>query len=257
MKLATQLAPADPTQPETSHIQQVEELMQEDRRWTCEHQELSEHFDISTMSVHRILTQDLQMRKVAARWVPHHLSPEQRQERVRIATLIQNRLRREPDFLNRVVAVDKAWIRSYEPELKRQSSEWRRPGSPRPIKFRQKFLKKFEAGYKRKKASVFTKEQIMKFLSDAPDDGEYVHMKAGIVIAYFGGLRCADLVALNCEDLEFNETTGMWVTYTVSKQRGESIKNKFNIPLEFCSYLEKYDHALDLCNVDSGRRRVE
>ena len=46
----------------------------------------------------------------------------------------------------------------------------------------------------------------MKFLSDDPNDGEYMHMKAGIVIAYFGGLRCADLVALNCKDLEFNET---------------------------------------------------
>ena len=116
-------------------------------------------------------------------------------------------------------------------------------------------LKKFEAGYKRKTASVFTKEQIMQFLNDAPNDGEYVHMKAAVVLAYFGGLRCADLVELKCEDLEFNETTGMWVTYAVSKQRGEStcINNKFNIPLEFCSYLEKYDNALDLCQAGSGR----
>ena len=80
-----------------------------------------------------------------------------------------------------------------------------------------------------------------------------MHIKAGIVLAYFGGLRCADLVGLNCEDLDFNESTGMWVSYTISKQRGESIKNKFNVPLQYCSYLETYDHALDRSNVGSGR----
>ena len=37
----------------------------------------------------------------------------------------------------------KTWIRSYEPELKRQLSEWHTPSSPRPIKFRgqQRHLK--------------------------------------------------------------------------------------------------------------------
>ena len=38
-------------------------------------------------------------------------------------------------------------------------------------------LKKIEAAYKRKTALVFIKEQIMRFLNDAPDDGEYVHIK--------------------------------------------------------------------------------
>ena len=69
-------------------------------------------------------------------------------------------------------------------------------------------LKKFEAGYKLKTVSVFKKEEIVRFLETAPDDGEFIHMKAGnIVIAYFGGLRCADLVMLNDDDLEFNEST--------------------------------------------------
>ena len=76
------------------------------------------------------------MRKIAARWVPHHLTPEQKMERVRVASLLLRRQRREP-FLDRVIAIDETWIRSYEPELKRQSAEWRHPDSPRPIKFRQ------------------------------------------------------------------------------------------------------------------------
>ena len=40
-------------------------------------------------------------------------------------------------MLQRIVAIDEAWIRSFEPELKRQSSEWHTKDSPRPLKFRQ------------------------------------------------------------------------------------------------------------------------
>ena len=40
-------------------------------------------------------------------------------------------------MLNRIVAIDETWIRSFEPELKRQSSEWHTPNSPRPVKFRR------------------------------------------------------------------------------------------------------------------------
>lgn len=58
-------------------LQEVEELLQDDRRWTCE--ELSEKLDISAVSVYRILTQDLVMRKVAARWIPHQLTTEQKE----------------------------------------------------------------------------------------------------------------------------------------------------------------------------------
>ncbi|KAJ4431454.1 hypothetical protein ANN_20052 [Periplaneta americana] len=40
------------------------------------------------------------------------------------------------DFLGRIVAMDETWTRSYEPNLKRQSNEWKHPGSPRPKKVR-------------------------------------------------------------------------------------------------------------------------
>lgn len=114
-------------------------------------------------------------------------------------------------------------------------------------------LKSYEVGYVRKTAGQFSKEQIMNFLANAPDNGEFVHVKAGVVLSYFGGLRCADLISITCDDMEFNEETGMWVTYVVSKQKGEEIKNKFNVPLEFCGYLEKYDHALSECKMGEGR----
>ena len=40
------------------------------------------------------------------------------------------------DFLGRIVAVDETWARSYEPNLKRKSNEWKHSDSPRPKKVR-------------------------------------------------------------------------------------------------------------------------
>ena len=41
------------------------------------------------------------------------------------------------NLLNSIISIDEIWVRAYEPELKRQSAEWRHEGSPRRQKFRQ------------------------------------------------------------------------------------------------------------------------
>jgi hypothetical protein len=46
--------------------------MKEDRRRTLK--EPAEHKTISGSTVLRILQQNLKMRKIAAKWVPHHLN---------------------------------------------------------------------------------------------------------------------------------------------------------------------------------------
>ncbi|KAJ4447911.1 hypothetical protein ANN_09920 [Periplaneta americana] len=51
-------------------------------------------------------------------------------------TLLHRYQREGNDFLERIVAMDETWTRSYEPNLKRQSNEWKHPGSPRPKKVR-------------------------------------------------------------------------------------------------------------------------
>lgn len=125
------------TSNEEEHLEQLRALMETDRRWTCD--ELAEQMpQVSRTSIYRLLTDVLGMRKVAARWVPHNLSEEQKAERVTISRRLLQRQQRDSNFLDRIVAIDETWIRSYEPELKRQSAEWRHPDSPRPKKFRQK-----------------------------------------------------------------------------------------------------------------------
>lgn len=121
------------TATDESVVEQVRELVTEDRRLTVE--EISAEVGISTGSAWEILHNKLNKRKKCARWVPHVLTEEQKACRVSISSAHLARFNREGEaFLSRVVAGDETWIRSYEPLLKRQSSEWRSPGSPRPTK---------------------------------------------------------------------------------------------------------------------------
>ena len=127
--------PVEATAPE--NVEKIQELLKTDRRLTCE--EVAREIGISRGSAHAALTTNLNMRRIAARWVPHCLSEEQKTERMETAkTLLKRYIKEGESFLNRIVAIDETWIRSYEPELKRQSSEWHTPASPRPIKFRRK-----------------------------------------------------------------------------------------------------------------------
>ena len=43
----------------------------------------------------------------------------------------------DPLVLDALVTCDKSWIYCYDPESKRQSSQWKHAGSPRPKKARQ------------------------------------------------------------------------------------------------------------------------
>ena len=103
---------------------------------TCE--EIAHSAGISRASAYSILTERLHKRRIAARWVPHDLSEEQKCRLSETAQHSLHRFREEGnEFLQKVVAIDETWIRDFEPELKSQSSEWRGKGSPRTKKFKR------------------------------------------------------------------------------------------------------------------------
>ena len=78
------------------------------------------------------------MRNIAARWVPHMLSKSGKHQRVNIARKLLKRYGEDgEEMLQQIIVIDETWIRSFEPELKCQSSEWHMKISPRPIKFHQ------------------------------------------------------------------------------------------------------------------------
>ena len=124
------------TSTDDQSVEPVFQILEEDRRMTCE--EIAHSAGISRASAYRILIERLRKRRIATRWVPHNLSEEQKCRRLEIAQKSLHRFREEGnEFLQKAVAIDETWIRDFEPELKSQSSEWRGKGFQRRKKFKR------------------------------------------------------------------------------------------------------------------------
>ena len=78
------------------------------------------------------------MHKIAAKWVPHVLTDKRKWCRYETCRIHPERYQNEGEnLLNNIITIDETRVRAYEPELKRQSAEWRHEGSPQRQKFRQ------------------------------------------------------------------------------------------------------------------------
>ena len=121
--------------PNNETIEVVQRLVKEDRRLTV--REISDDLNISIGSCHSILTQDLGMRRVAAKFVPRLLTDDQKQSRLSGSSDLLQCVEEDPDFLTKIITGDETWVYGYDPETKVQSSVWKTPSSPRPKKARQ------------------------------------------------------------------------------------------------------------------------
>ena len=92
-----------------------------------------------------IMHEDLDMRKLFAKWVPKCLNADQKRQLWQSSEQRLNFFWRDPnDFLSRLVTMDETWLFHYDPETKKQSMEWRNSDLPRPKIFRvQKSAGKF------------------------------------------------------------------------------------------------------------------
>ena len=104
----------------------------QDRRITV--RELADEVGVSIGSVHTILTADLGLRRVSAKFVPKLLTMEQKQLRLEIAQDMLDCVESDSIFLNTVITGDESWVYGYDPETKAQSSQWKHSSSPRPKK---------------------------------------------------------------------------------------------------------------------------
>ena len=95
--------------------------MRSDRRLTI--REMSHELNLSFYSVQSILTKDLTMQRVSAKFILKFLSDEQKQSRLQVAQELINRSENDPDLLNRVITGDGSWVYGYNPETKAQSSQ--------------------------------------------------------------------------------------------------------------------------------------
>lgn len=74
------------------------------------------------------LLKEIGARLIMSRWVPHELTERQTAARWHIAGKHLARYQRELGFLNKIVAIDETWLKSYDPVEPRKSSEWLLPG---------------------------------------------------------------------------------------------------------------------------------
>ena len=99
--------------------------------------ELAEEVWVCHKTVLHILHDILGYRKLAARWILHEISEVQQWHRYAVAQVLLDRYQMEgDDFLGWIVAKDETWGCLYQPNLKRESNEWKHPGSSRPKEVR-------------------------------------------------------------------------------------------------------------------------
>ena len=101
----------------SENIQTVNDLLNQDRRMIITH--ITDTTGITSSTVHRIISDDLQLNKVSARWVPRKLTEEQKKFHVDICTDLLSRLQVElQTFLDRIVTKDETWVHHFDPETK-------------------------------------------------------------------------------------------------------------------------------------------
>jgi transposase len=107
------------TTPET--VAKLQQLVREDRSRTI--QELADEIGIGYGICQRIMTVELGMHRVAAKFVPRILTADQKQQRVNVCEELRQTASDDATFLSRVITGGESWIYGYDPKTKQQSSQ--------------------------------------------------------------------------------------------------------------------------------------
>lgn len=83
------------------------------------------------------MTDDLMMKRVAAKCIPRVVSDAYRAKRLRVCHELKEESEIDTDFLTKVITGDESWCYGYNPEANKQSSQWKTASPPRPKKARQ------------------------------------------------------------------------------------------------------------------------
>jgi len=116
-------------------IAKVRTVIRNNRKLTA--REIAGDCGISMGSCDAILTDDLHIKRVCAKFVLRLLTDDQREQRQTVVRDLFERSCEDVQFLKNIVTGDQPWVYGYDPETKQQSSQWKGPTSPRPKKGRQ------------------------------------------------------------------------------------------------------------------------
>ena len=116
-------------------IGQIKNFIDKDHRVSME--TISAQFDVRVGTVHTINRKELKMQKICAKFVPRVLREDQKERCCHDSREMAKLINSDPTILDVLVTCDERWIYCYDPETKRQSSQWKHASSPRPKKARQ------------------------------------------------------------------------------------------------------------------------
>jgi len=116
------------------NIAAVADLVKNDRRVAS--RTIAEYLNTRKAVVLRILKVGLGKRKLCARFVPHSLTPERREDQAPSCQDIIAMADADKNVFNKIITGDETWCFACESETKRQNSEWVGETCPRPKKLK-------------------------------------------------------------------------------------------------------------------------
>ncbi|XP_012231347.2 protein GVQW3-like [Linepithema humile] len=117
-----------------ANIAKIRDLLLTDHHLTC--RMIAEEVNMAKTIVHEIIRNVLMKRKVCAKFFPHSLTPEQKEQRVIACRNLIEMTDEDNSFLQKIITGDESWCFQYEPTTKRQSAEWLSVGESKPTKVR-------------------------------------------------------------------------------------------------------------------------
>jgi len=108
-------------------IANVRTIVRNNRRLTV--REIADDCGISMGSCDAVLTDDLHMKCVWAKFMPRMLTDDQREQRQTIACDLFERSCEDVQFLKNIVTGVESWVYGYDLETRQQLSQWKGPAS--------------------------------------------------------------------------------------------------------------------------------
>ena len=154
-------------------IGQIKNFMHKDCRVSIE--TVSAQFDVSVGTVHTIILEEQKMRKICVRFVPRVLREDQKEIRCHDSREMVELINSDHTVLDALVTCDESWIYCYNPETKRQSSQWKQ-ADPRRVPTRQtlnkeyyvEILREFRRRFRRKRPALLKSGQWHFHQDNAP-----------------------------------------------------------------------------------------
>ena len=85
---------------------------------------LADEVNIGKDIVRKIVVEDLRKQKICSRFVPHFLTPEQKDRRTAACQDFIVTADSDPNFFKKIVTGDEMWCFAYDPTTKHQSAAW-------------------------------------------------------------------------------------------------------------------------------------